>query len=420
MSNKKILICLYAFYPFENANTNVMMPFIKALSDEYEVHVLTKNVSGLAPETENYDKNIVVHRYRKNSSFNEKINILAFLELKKKRAWYKNALLHIISPIARLVQRIIKNGEYKKLGKLLRENDYTAIISTCECFSSHRNVLHLKQKTKIKTPWIAYFMDPYSYYIENSGTKGSLLKTEEQVYSTADLILTTEEIYRENQTNRFATYLHKTHPFKFGNFKRNTAELSKDIFIPEKINCVYVGSLLNEKIRSPKYFYEIINTLDDRFHFHIICNKMTEANRRLYEETVTKKHNVTLYHNLPLNECLGIMRHADILINLGNKSVNQTPSKVFDYIGSARPIVNFYSLDNDTSKYYLQKYPCKINIKENEEYIDENASLLIDFAENYAKNSLDWDTIEKEYLQYQSDTVTKDTIRIIKDFFKSL
>lgn len=382
--------------------------------------MLTKNVSGLAPETEDYDKNIVVHRYRKNSSFNDKINILAFLELKKKRAWYKNALLRVASPVAGLVQRIIKNNEYKKLYRLLRDSDYEAVISTCECFSSHRNVLHLKQRKKIKAPWIAYFMDPYSYYVENSETKGTLLKTEEQVYKNADLVLTTEEIYRENSTNSFAPYLNKTHPFKFGNFKRNSAGLLNDIFKPGKINCVYIGSLLNEKIRDPKYFYKIINKLDDRFHFHIICNKMTAENLRLYSETVTKKQNVSLYHNLPLNECLGIMRNADLLINLGNKSVNQTPSKVFDYIGSARPIVNFYSLDNDTSKHYLENHPCKLNIKENVEEIDENARLITDFAEKYAKASLDWNIIEKEYIEYQSEAVTRDTVRIVNEFLVSL
>ena len=176
-----------------------------------------------------------------------------------------------------------------------------------------------------------------------------------------------------------------------------------------------MGSLFSEKIRSPKYFYELINQIDERFHFHIICNRMTEQNKYLYETTVVQKERVTWYYDLPLDECLGIMRHADILINLGNKSINQTPSKVFDYIGSGRPIVNIYSLTDDTSKYYLEKYPCKLNIKEDANNIIENVRSFTDFAEKYAGANIEWALIERAYCEYDSETVTKNTVSVIKN-----
>jgi hypothetical protein len=107
------------------------------------------------------------------------------------------------------------------------------------------------------------------------------------------------------------------------------------------------------------------------------------------------------------------MRGADILINLGNKSVNQTPSKIFDYIGSCRPIVNLYSLDNDTSMHYLNSYPCKLNIKEEKNKVEENAELFAAFAEENAKAVIDEDAVKSSYSEYDSDAVTKDTLKII-------
>ena len=415
MEREKILICLYAYYPFENANTNVMMPLIKMLSKEYEVHILTRNVSGDAEETETFDGDIVVHRYRKNSFFRGIINLLGDIDMKVKRVWYKDFVIHIVTPIARIFQRVIKTNEYVHLKKLIHANDFVFIISTCANFESHRNVLRYKLDTQMNIPWIAYFMDPYSYYIERREEKGEFLQIEQLVYEMSDLVLTTEEIYRENKTNSLAPYLCKTHSFRYGNFKKNKHALINNIFHSGKINCVYVGSLLSEKIRSPKYFYQLINQLDDRFHFHIICNRMSEQNIFLYETTVQKKDRVTWYHNLPLEECLGIMCHADILINLGNKSVNQTPSKVFDYIGSGRPIVNIYSLTDDTSKYYLEKYPCKINIREDDNDIAENARSFTCFAEKYAGKNIEWQLIESAYCEYESETVTKRTVATIKN-----
>ena len=355
MEKESVLICLYAYFPFENANTNVMLPLIRELSKKYRVHILTENCSGSMPACEERE-GIVIHRYFKNGTFRRLINSFADIDKKKKRVWYKSLVINTLTPIARVLQKKVKPNEYIELKSLLQSNTFSFVITTCESFASHRNMLRLKKDTKMDTTWIAYFMD----YIENRDTAGELLETERQVYSEADLILVTEEIYKENHENAFSPFLYKTVPIKFANFRCIHHELTNNIFIPGKINCVYVGSLLNERIRSPEYLYRKINKLDDRFHIHIICNRITKANEYLYEKTVENKDIVTWYHNLPLSECLGIMSHADILINLGNKSVNQTPSKVFDYIGTGKPIVNLYSLLDDTSKRYLERYPNKL------------------------------------------------------------
>ena len=59
-------------------------------------------------------------------------------------------------------------------------------------------MLKYKKESLFTTPWIAYFMDPFAYYIGNRKTDGELLKLECQVYEQADLIFVTEEIYKES------------------------------------------------------------------------------------------------------------------------------------------------------------------------------------------------------------------------------
>ncbi len=419
MHKQPILICLYAYFPFENANTNVMLPLIEALTQSYEVHILTQNWDGYAPEYEVDERNVIIHRYAKDKGLQAWINKIGDIDRKKKRVWYKALPVHILSPVARVLQKFCRRNEYTALKKLVQSYQYSLFITTCACFSSHKNMLLLKKETGNAVPWIAYFMDPYSCYIENRDVVGDLLQTEQQVYETADLILATEEIYKENHHNVFLQYLHKTVSYKFGNFRCLHHDLVNDIFDKSKINCVYVGSLLNERIRSPRYFYKMINALDDRFHFHIICNQVSEENRRLFETVVQKKSNVSWYYNLPLTECLGIMCHADILVNLGNKSTNQTPSKVFDYIGTGKPIVNFHSLVDDTSKSYLEQYPLKLNILETDDDLSDHAAQFMDFAKKYVGKTVSHETLKEIYSQYDSKEVTRHTLHIIEDFLQT-
>ncbi len=419
MKKSPILICLYAYFPFENANTNVLLPLIKKLSEKYEVHILTKNRDNTAPCHEVMD-GIHVHRYSDSGRIVSKIQMFAGMDKKKARAWYKNALTHTVTPICRVLYRfpVFQKNEQKLMCKLINDIQFAFVMTTCEDFASHENMLFVKKKYGINTPWIAYFMDPHAKFVAYKDTCGEILEKEIDVYRESDLILVTEEIYAENQTNEFAPYLYKTKPFRFGNFRCIDKPLLKDIFVKDKINCVYVGSLLNESVRNPGYFYSIINEVDDRFVFHIICNNLTKANKALYDKTVMRTDRVRWYHNLPLEECLGIMCHADILINLGNRTVNQTPSKVFDYIGTGNPIVNFYSLEGDTSKRYLERYEHAIHIFEDKDRIKDNAKLFQEFAAEHNGRRIGREQLQTLYNEYQSDLVTKDTLKIIDSYIK--
>ena len=52
-----------------------------------------------------------------------------------------------------------------------------------------------------------------------------------------------------------------------------------------------------------------------------------------------------------------------IVLMIGNLCANQVPSKVFEYIATGKPILNFYSIENDTSLIYLNRYPAVLSAK---------------------------------------------------------
>jgi hypothetical protein len=391
-----------------------MLPLIEKLCDTYHVSILTENNNNKEPNYEMGD-DISVYRYHRQNRLIRFLHTLDAIDNKKDRGLTKNSLIAVMHPIASWLHRfdIFKHSEYKLLKDLIRKNDYICILSTCARFLSHLNVLQLKKEVGFSIPWIAYFMDPYAYFIGNLGGSDKLIEQEREVYEYSDIVLVTEEIFEENKTNLLSKYMNKTEATRFANFRCDKKGLTNNIFVKDKINCVYVGSLLNESIRSPSYLFKIINLMDDKYVFHIICNNLTRKNRQLRNTILDKNKKVRWYNNLPLHECLGIMSKADILINLGNKSINQTPSKIFDYIGTGRPIVNFYSLYNDTSKRYLERYPKKLNLLEMDNLLVENKEKFEKFAFNESGQFIQIEDVKQLYGEYLSEKVTADTLRII-------
>ena len=411
----EILVCLYAFTPFANANTNVMLPLIKRFTNDYIVNILTLNNENKAAEFETVDE-VNIYRFKQQNVIVRGIQSLSTINQEKRRNLLKRSIIKIVKPIALQLMklRIFDSSELRMLENLMKKKKFAFILSTCESFYSHLNVLNFSKRHKLDTPWVAYYMDPFAYYIGNLQNNDYLVNMELEVYEKSSIVMVTEEIYVENRTNKLSRYLNKTYPVKYGNFKLNNHCLTRPIFIEGKINVVYIGSLIDSRIRSPEYLYKLINRLDSRYVFHMICSYFSRENELMRDRLLTSTEKVIWYYRLPLDDCMGIMNHADILLNLGNRSINQTPSKVFDYIGTGRPIINLYSIEGDTSMKYLDKYPNKINILEDDELIDSNINQINYFISKNLDKKVSEETLLELYIDYLSDRVVENTFQAIK------
>ena len=410
----EILVCLYAYFPFANANTNVMLPLIKRFTKDYIVNILTLNNENKAAEFEAVD-GINIYRFKQQNVIVRGVQSLSTINHKKKRNLIKRTIVKIVKPIALQLMKlgVFDSSELRMLEDLMSKKKFAFILSTCESFYSHLNVLNFSKRHILETPWVAYYMDPFAYYIGNLKNNDYLVNMELEVYEKSSIVMVTEEIYEENRTNKLSKYLNKTYPVKYGNFKLNNSCLTRPIFIEGKINIVYVGSLIDSRIRSPEYLYNLMNRLDNRYIFHMICSYFSRENDLMRDRLLTATEKVIWYYRLPLEECMGIMNHADILLNIGNKSINQTPSKVFDYIGTGRPIINLYSIEGDTSMKYLDNYPNKINIFEDVDLIGDNVRKINAFVSEHLGYRVEEEHLLELYKEYLSERVVENTYQEI-------
>lgn len=61
-------------------------------------------------------------------------------------------------------------------------------------------------------------------------------------------------------------------------------------------------------------------------------------------------------------EAFVAMQASDVLINIGNRSATQLPSKLADYAATGRPILNLMSHNGDCSAEFLARYPAALSI----------------------------------------------------------
>jgi len=120
---------------------------------------------------------------------------------------------------------------------------------------------------------------------------------------------------------------------------------------------VYIGTL-NRSIRNPDRLLAIFAGMirdgsipDLQLHFYGETGDCGASFGKLRKETKARVH----VHGLVSRDtAIEAMRSALAVINIGNTTSFQLPSKLVEYVASGRPIVNITSGSNDSSAEFLE------------------------------------------------------------------
>lgn len=102
---------------------------------------------------------------------------------------------------------------------------------------------------------------------------------------------------------------------------------------------VYAGILV-PGLRTADYFLDVLEKLPatSRVKWHVYL--VGEGAGKLRRGMLDMSSRVIIHEPVSVFEMRRIMMHADVLVNLGNDSDLFTPSKVYEYISTGRPIIN--------------------------------------------------------------------------------
>lgn len=302
----------------------------------------------------------------------------------------------------------------KRLVRLCQENQYDWVVSTSYPFVIHKLV---NKYRPVNCHWAMYMLDPfYNNMTYSKKRKDQRLRLEEEVSRNANLIFYVPEQKLDYERNELRSLRGKYRCLNYPNFKRPVPSLAVSPLRTKEdgIDLLYLGTLYSE-IRKPDRLLELFS------HMYTCCAKL-----RLHlvgsvfgvgaGETVLRYKQMLgdalqTYQPMSHEQANAALQSAHILISLGNTMQNQVPSKTWEYIAAAKPIIHICHRDDCNVIPYLQAYPLAYIIYKkqcSERKIIDDAVV---FCIKNRGRVLSWEVICHLYDEYRVERVTEGFIK---------
>jgi hypothetical protein len=248
---------------------------------------------------------------------------------------------------------------------LLARRNYDVVVSVAPSFTGVVVGRALK-KRRPNLRWVLDLGDPFSF-LEGAPPNNSYLygrlntRYERAAFADADEISVTNPQTRERYEAAFPESRGKIHVIPP---LLTLPKLPKDICpVPGKL--VYVGTLYRH-IREPNYLLELFTRatragLPPQVELHFIGDISSCVD--LIQPYQTRLAGRIILHGQVSREAVAVaMAEADTLINIGNDTTYQLPSKVVEYAASGKRILNFAKTLQDSSARFFAGYPLALNL----------------------------------------------------------
>ena len=154
-----------------------------------------------------------------------------------------------------------------------------------------------------------------------------------------------------------------------------------------KIKIVYAGAL-NSVIRNPEYTLSVLSKVDI-ITLYLFQSGDCDSILRKYSS-----NNIRINGLVKRDNYLSLIsKEADILLNIGNNSDLQAPSKMLELLSTGKPIINFY-FKKDNQYRMIEKYPLGLNIGRNEENAIDK---VYSFCKSFCSSRMTYQEVEKMF-----------------------
>lgn len=291
----------------------------------------------------------------------------------------------------------------KYIERTLNEEHYDICLITMMPHEAVWSMMNLSSRKSVNTPFGILQYDTFWNQEElPEKYKDDRFRFEQSIAEQSLFVMTTPQIYSIN-TERDENLKIKLISSEFPAVVEKIADKRKGS--DGKIHCVFLGRLY-EKVRPPEKVVKIIAGLDFSeiiFDFYGMGQELIEQSPD-YEEA---KNKICLHGSVGNEEAEEVRALSDVLINIDNTNMSQVPSKIFEYISTGKPIINFYFNDGSPILEYLKKYPICINVNVNTETDYESIILFLNKTKNKV---ISFDVIKHMYIQNTPEYVAQQCI----------
>lgn len=288
--------------------------------------------------------------------------------------------------------------------QLCSHNRYDALISVSIPFTCHLIGLWLKKNLN-GIPWLVDVGDPFCF-MDTTPVNNHMLykqlnyKAEKQVFQSANWITVTSDKTAELYKTIFPESSHKIKviPPLLDDRIMNRNNGTK-LFDSHKINLSYIGNFYRVT-REPDDLLLLLRSIlkpfphfKQRLLFHIFGN--TGGFEKTFKKYSDLSENVILHGSVSKDTVLRVINETDLLINIGNKTNYQIPSKIVEYAASGKPIINICSTYDDSSLLFLKDYPLIKNLFISRKYASETIDEISQFINENINHKLSTKSLDK-------------------------
>lgn len=250
---------------------------------------------------------------------------------------------------------------------LCRAIPYDAVISVSHPFTPHLVGLALKRHAPA-TRWIIDIGDPFSLLNEIPLNNPVLYRrlnrrAESTILGDGDAVTVTVERCRADFIAAFPKSTDKITVIPPLLSLPKDIDPSAPLLSEDRTHLVFIGTLYRA-LRDPSYLLALFQALQRRrhdlhLHFYGALNDCAPCFSSIDEAVAGNIHR----HGMASREMVArAMRDADILVNIGNATPHQLPSKLVEYAAAAKPILNIATTLDDTAADFLAAYPAALTI----------------------------------------------------------
>jgi hypothetical protein len=254
----------------------------------------------------------------------------------------------------------------KKALQLLSTRSFDALISVSLPFTGHLVGLAAKRRFP-QLCWLADVGDPFS--IQDKALNNAFLyrkksrRFERMVLENADATTVTTAYTARRYTQFFGNSatarVHVIPPLLH--------PAPSAIRLPEATSTIsrigYFGALYNP-VRTPDAFLDLLEytlihspRLRNRLEVHFFGEVFPEFYPQLAAQSAIHLHGLR-----PRAEVQAAMQQMDVLLNIGNQTDFQLPSKAVDYLAAGKPIINIRYVEDDPFAEFLAGLPWVLDL----------------------------------------------------------
>lgn len=414
--NNRILLITFEFHPLNSPRSIRWKNLTKYFCEHgYQIDVLTSKVySGegykyfsknnlghfirVVQSGINFRNSDHIHKQNKNKTKRSMI-----LELLRKIRWPDYSFHWIPFAFFRALILILKEP-------------YKIIITSSHPFSSH--FIGLLISYFYRKTWLVDVGDPFSTLHGIKVNNDKLYKKfnfyiEKKIYNRCNYITVTLDKMKKEIEEIFDVDLHKIYIMppiispKMGEIKHSQE-------FHNNIKVFFLGTLYSE-IRDPGFaldlFKMVNNTLRNRKVEIHIFGKIVDNTGKIMDKINSNQY--VFFHGLINHDDIPeIISECDFLLNIGNSSPNQLPSKTVEYLTFQKPILNLAESELDTSIEIYKGYSFCLNIIKTK-FLESIVNSLTEFLLNPPKVSQN--EINKIIKTYELETIGNKYLELLKN-----